>query len=967
MRHFFTLILFFICFSASAQYWVVKGNVTDSTQNKPLKFATVLFINLADSTAKAYSTNDEGGFRISSVENGNYQLSISYVGFKKFARNFTIKDGSLDLGNIALGIDTKNLQEVTVEGMTERVRQNGDTTEINAAAFKVNPDATAENLVEKMPGVVILNGQVQAQGENVARVLVDGREFFGDDPNAALKNLPAEMIEKIQIYDQASDQAQFTGFEDGETSKTMNIITKVSMRNGEFGKVYAGAGTDERYSAGASINLFRPKSRTSILGQVNNINIQNFSTSDLLGITSGGGRRGGGGGGRGGRGGGGGGAGGGGFANGGNASNFQVGQQGGINETKAFGINYSYQDDKRIKFSGSYFFNQSDNNSDESIFRQFTLAENEGQTYMENSFSPSRNTNHRFNGQLEYKIDDKNSIIMRPRFTFQDNAGSAMVNGSTFLGTDLLNQTNTENTSALEAFSFSNNLLFRHAFEKRGRTFSINLNTGLNNNNGDSFLLSDTDFFVGQGRSNDLDQFSDSNTDGFNMTVNATYTEPLAERNSILFTYSYGYQYNDSDKQTFDFNEGNDGYTDLNTPLSNTFENDYYTHKGTVGYNLRGTKGTLTLRATAQRAILDNDQTFPFQDNVDRTFNNFVPSINYRYRMDRGSSISINYRTSTNAPSINQLQSVINNTDPLNISSGNPELDQRYQHSGTIRYNKVNSETSHSFFTLLSGTFSDNYIGNSTTIASRGNSTIDGIVLQPGATFRKPVNLTGYWNVRSFVSYGMPLGFIKSNLNFTGTVSYTQTPELINDELNSAKTPALGVGLVFSSNISEKIDFTLSSNSTFSSVTNSLQSSANTDYFTQATRLRFNWIFGPSFVFRSTVSHTANSGLSEGFNQNFVLWNMEAGKKFMKDKAELKLTIFDLFKQNQNIRRSITGSYIEDSQTQILTQYFMLSFVYNIRTFGQGQAPVQNDRFQQLRERFGGGQGGARRGGNGGQ
>ena len=967
MRHLITIILFLVSFSASAQYWVVKGSVTDSTKNEPLKFATVLFINLADSTAKAYSTNDEGGFRISSVENGNYQISVSYVGFKKFARNFTIKDGSLDLGNIALGIDTKNLQEVTVEGMTERVRQNGDTTEINAAAFKVNPDATAENLVEKMPGVVIQNGQVQAQGENVARVLVDGREFFGDDPNAALKNLPAEMIEKIQIYDQASDQAQFTGFLDGETSKTMNIITKVSMRNGEFGKVYAGAGTEETYNAGGSINLFRPKSRTSILGQVNNINIQNFSTSDLLGITSGGGRRGGGGG-RGGRGGGGA-AGGGGarFANGGNASNFQVGQQGGINETKAFGINYSYQDDKRIKFSGSYFFNQSDNSSDESVFRQFTLAENEGQTYMENSFSPSRNTNHRFNGQLEYKINDKNSIIMRPRFTFQDNAGSALVNGSTFLGEDLLNQTNTENTSALEAFSFSNNLLFRHSFEKRGRTFSINLNTGLNNNNGDSFLLSDTDFFVGGGRSNDLNQFSDSNTDGFNMTVNATYTEPLAERSSVLFTYSYGYQYNDSDKQTFDFNEGNDGYTDLNTPLSNTFENDYYTHKGTVGYNLRGTKGTLTLRATMQRAILDNDQVFPFPDNVDRVFNNFVPSFNYRYRMDRGSSLSFNYRTSTNAPSINQLQNVINNTDPLNISSGNPELDQRYQHSATIRYNKVNSETSHSFFTLLSGTFSDNYIGNSTTIASRGNSTVDGIVLQPGATFSKPVNLKGYWNMRTFVSYGMPLGFIKSNLNFTGTLSYTQTPELINDELNNAKTPAAGLGIVLSSNISENVDFTISSNSTFSSVNNSLQQSNNTDYFSQATRLRFNWIFGKGFVFRSTVSHTANSGLSEGFNQNFVLWNMEAGKKFMKDQAELKLTVFDLFKQNQNIRRSITGSYIEDNQTQILTQYFMLSFVYNIRTFGQGQAPVQNDRLQQLRERFGGGQGRGRRGGNGGQ
>ncbi len=963
MRLFFTTVLLSIAFSASAQYWVVKGNVQDSTQNKPLKFATVLFINLADSTAKAYSTNDLGGFRISNVANGKYQIAISYVGFKKYVKNFTIQDKSLNLGNVLLGVDTKTLDGVVVEGMTERVRQNGDTTEFNAAAFKVNPDATAENLVEKMPGVVIQNGKVQAQGEDVKRVLVDGREFFGDDPNAALKNLPAEMIERIQVYDQASDQARFTGFADGETSKTMNIITKVSMRNGEFGKVYAGAGTGETYNVGGSINLFRPKSRTTILGQVNNINIQNFSTSDLLGIAAGGGRRGR----RGGRGGGDGGAGGGGrFANGGNASNFLVGQQGGINETKAIGVNYSYQDDKRIKFSGSYFFNQSDNSSDESVFRQFTLVENAGQTYMENSFSPSRNTNHRFSGQLEYKIDDKNSIIMRPRFTLQDNSGAAIVNGSTFLGTDLLNQTSTENRSDLEAFSFSNNLLFRHAFSTPGRTFSINLNTGLNNNNGDSFLLSDTDFFVGQGRTVDLNQFSDQNQDGFNMTLNATYTEPLANRSSVLFSYRYGYQFNDSDKQTFDYNEGNGDFTDLNTPLSNTFENDYYTHQGTVGYNLRGQKGTLTLRATYQKAILDNDQTFPFSDNVDRTFNNFVPSINYRYRASRGKSISINYRTSTNAPSVNQLQNVIDNTDPLNISSGNPELEQRYQHSATIRYNSVNSETSRSFFTLLSGSFSDNYIGNSTTIASRGNSVVDGIILQPGARFSKPVNLNGYWNVRSFISYGMPLGFIKSNLNFTGSLSYTQTPELINNELNSAKTPTVGLGFVLSSNISENVDFTISSNSNFSSVSNTLQSANDTDYFTQATRLRLNWIFGQGFVFRSTVNHTANSGLSDGFNQNFVLWNMEMGKKLMKQKAEIKLVVFDLLKQNQNVRRSITGSYIEDNQTQILTQYFMLSFIYNIRSFGQGQMPVENQKFRQMRERFGAGGFGGRggRGGN---
>ena len=252
-------------------------------------------------------------------------------------------------------------------------------------------------------------------------------------------------------------------------------------------------------------------------------------------------------------------------------------------------------------------------------------------------------------------------------------------------------------------------------------------------------------------------------------------------------------------------------------------------------------------------------------------------------------------------------------------------------------------------------------------LASRGNANVNGFQLQPGARFSQPINLEGYWNVRSFISYGLPLGFIESNLNFTGNLSYTKTPELINDELNFAKAPTAGIGLLLSSNISENIDFTVYSNSSFSSVSNTLQRQNNQNFFTQSTRLRLNWIFGDGFVYRSTIAHTANSGLSDGFNQNFVLWNMEVGRKLMNQKSEIKLSVFDLLKQNQAIRRTVTGSYIQDSQSQILTQYFMLSFVYNIRSFGESQMPEQNEklqRFQQMRERFGRGGQGLGRGGD---
>ena len=930
------------------QYWTVKGAILDSAQQEPLLSATVVLMNLSDSSKRAVATNEQGQFRITNVLNNQYLLTVSYVGFNTYQKLITVQDATVKLGDIFLGENIKELNEVVVEEKIPRVTQKGDTVEMNAVAYKVNPDANAEDLLEKMPGVVIQNGQVQAQGENVRRVLVDGREFFGEDPNAALKNLPAEVIDKIQVYDQESDQAQFTGFRDGETSKTLNIITKASMRNGTFGKVYAGTGSDETYNAGGNINLFREKSRTTIIGQTNNINIQNFATSDLLGIVGGGGRRsfra------RGSRGGGF--SGGSRFSNGGNVSDFLVSQQGGISETQAFGINYSLQANKKFNITGSYFYNSTDNRSDASVFRQFTLPENEGQTYEETSFAPSNNTNHRLSMRIDYTIDEKNSIQVRPQLTYQKNEGSSTVMGLTANEGQSLNTTHTLNRSDLLAYNLSNNLLWRHRFEKRGRTFSVNLSTSYNENNGESFLQSQNEFFGEGGRNNeDLDQFADLENPGWTVTANATYTEPVTDKSQLSFTYRVSKQHNDSDKQTFDFDEGSGGYSDLNVPLTNTFESNYTTHRTGVGYNLRGEKANFTLRANYQWATLDNEQVFPFEDDIKRDFQNILPSIVYRYRFSRSKNLSVTYRTNTTAPTVSQLQQVIDNSNPLFISMGNPELDQNYQHTAMVRFMSTDAERSTSFFAMMRASFSDNYIGNSTTIASRDNASVNGVELQPGAQLSQPVNLSGYWNIRSFMSYGLPLGLIKSNLNFTASATYSRTPEMINGVLNHAEAPNFGIGVVLSSNISEKIDFTLSSNSSYSIVNNSVQGQNDT-YFNQGTKLRFNWIFGDGLVFRSTVNHTLNSGLSEGFDQNYMLWNMEVGKKLFKQKGELKLTVFDLLKENQSISRSVTGSYIEDAQSQILTQYLMLTFTFNIRSFGLEKAPSVNDEMRRRMQQF---------------
>ena len=599
------------------------------------------------------------------------------------------------------------------------------------------------------------------------------------------------------------------------------------------------------------------------------------------------------------------------------------------------------------------------------------MPQNEGQTYDENTISPSTNINHRFSAKIDYTINEKNSLTIRPQLTLQDNVGSSFLYGTTMLNNDVLNTTNTENSSDLTAYNFSNNILYRRSFEKRGRTFSINVNTALNKSTGESLLLSENIFYDRQGNpeSQDFRQSATLDQPGVTLRANATYTEPLTDKSQLLMTYQYGYQYNDSNKETYDFNESTGQYSDLNIPLSNIFKNDYITHGASLGYNLRGTKSNLSVSANYQMASLDNKQTFPTEDNVKRTFNNFLPNVNYRYSVGRTENINISYRASTQAPSVSQLQNVIDNSNPLFISAGNPNLDQNYQHNATIRYTKTNTEKSTTFFATLNTTYSDNYIGNNTIIASRENTMVGDIALESGAQYSQPMNLGGYYSVRSFVSFGLPMGWVKSNLNLTVSGNYSRTPEMINSVMNHSSSPSIGLGAVFSSNISEKVDFTLSSNSSYSTTSNTVQSQTNTEAFTQSTRLRLNWIFGPSFVFRSEVNHTANPGLSDGFNQSYLVWNMEFGKKLIKDKAELKLTVFDLLKQNQRISRSINGSYIQDSYSQILTQYVMLTFTFNIRSFGSGTVPnLENRQGFDPRQRFGGNEAGAggARGGRGG-
>jgi len=842
-NYFLSLLLLFSINPVFSQTFKISGTIVDYSDASSLPGVGVILSQANDSTKwKGVATDINGKFEFNSVNPGNYKLKTSFVGYKNSELPVTVAGKDMELGTLKMEQSVTQLKSVKIEAQQIRSEQKEDTVQYNANAYKTNPDANAEDLVTKMPGITSDNGSVKAHGEDVKQVLVDGKPFFGDDPTSALKNLPAEVIDKIQVFDQLSDQSQFTGFDDGQSSKTINIITKAGKNNGQFGKIYAGYGDDNRYLAGGNVNLFKGNQRISLIGLSNNINQQNFSSQDLLGLTGSSGNSGRGGfGGRGGGGSGGSGRGGGGQG-GNSASNFLVGQQGGTSTTNSAGFNYSDTWGKKIKVTGSYFFNSSDNTNITSLARNYILPSDSGLLYNENSNSETKNFNHRINFRFEYAMDSLNSLIITPKLNFQTNDATSILHGiNTKPGNLTLSQTDNNTISNNNGYNLSNNILYRHRFEKRGRTISLGVTTSLNNKDGTGKNYSNSQYYT-LNDSDVTDLESTQHTDGYTVSGNLAYTEPVGTKGQLQFNYSPSYTKNNTDKETDNLDVTGENYTLLDTALSNKYNNTYLVNKGGAGYRYNGTNFNIMTGVNFQHAALSGNEIFPSAFNVDKTFINVLPQALFNYKFTDGRNLRVMYRTSTDVPSVTQLQNVINNNNPLLLSTGNPDLKQDFQHTMIIRYGKTNAEKATGLFVFLYGNYMQDYIANSTIIPVHDTVLNEAIVLHPGSQLTLPVNLQGYWNARTFITYALPLNFIKSNLNLSSGLTFTRTPALINDKINIANNYTVSKGFVLSSNISENVDFNLSSTANYSIVNNTLQSGNNDNYFYNIASLKFNWI-----------------------------------------------------------------------------------------------------------------------------
>lgn len=944
----------------NAQDIILKGKINDKDDSKAIIGATVQAMLGKDSAnAQTVLSDNRGRFEIKNLQAGSYTITITSSGYEKIIQKINLQASNKEPIPFTLTKLSRLMSEVTITSKTPPVKQKGDTVEFSASQFKVNPDATAEDMIRKLPGITVdRNGNVTSGGDQVRKVTVDGRDFFGDDATAALRNLPAEVIDKIQVFDRLSDQAAFTGFDDGNSTKSINIVTKGGMRNGQFGRIYAGAGTDGRYQAGGNVSLFKNNRRLSIVGLTNNINQQNFATQDLLGVTSSstGGNRGGGRGGP--RGGGGGGNN---FGGGNNGGNFLVGQQNGISKTNAIGLNFSDTWGKKTEVSGSYFFNNNNNSNDQQSNSTYFLTTGRNQLYDETTLSRSNNYNHRINLRIEHKIDSFNSISITPSLGFQKNTSVTNIMGyNSYSDAEAISRSANSTNNSSNGYNIGNNILFRHAFRKRGRTVSLNLNTSLNKKSGDIYLSNTNQYFrTGSNVKDSLQQYTDQLSNGYQLSANVAYTEPMGKDGQLQLNYTPSFTKSQSDQEAFRYDYVNAKYSIFDNNLSNKFDNTVMRQNAGISYRKGNRDNMFSIGLSYQYTELNSTQEFPLVAKVKKSFNNLLPSLMWNKKINAKNSIRLFYRSNTNAPSVNQLQDVINNNNPLFISSGNPDLKQQFSHTISTRYTYTNTSKGKSFFANLFVQQNANYIGNATYIATADSVLNSTVTLFKGSQLSKPVNLDGYWSLRSFFTYAFPVKFIKSNLSINAGLTYAKVPGLINRVLNKSNSYNYNAGLVVASNISEFIDFNVSYAANFNVVKNSIQPQLNNNYVSQTAGVQLNLLNKKGWFIQNDVNNQRYSGLTDGFNQNYWLWNAAVGKKFLKSQAgELKLSVFDLLQQNQSIVRTVTETYVEDVQNQVLRQYFMLTFTYKLKNFGVARPAAPRMEGGGFRERGTGGFGG---------
>lgn len=911
----------FMSLAVSAQNTTatLKGKLVDSTNKQSLKDASITVLDARDSSLEVFGlAKEDGSFSIVNVGFGAMIVQVKFNGYETFTKNitFSASNSSVNLGNIKMIPAANELAGVTVS--QSAMRMKGDTAEFNASSFKTKPNAVAEDLIRKMPGMeVSKDGSIKSQGEAVQRVLVDGKRFMNDDAKLATRTLPPDIIDKIQVFDDMSDQSKFSGFDDGNRVKTINITTKKDKKKGMFGKAVAGIGSkddfgDTRYEESFNFTKMNGDQQLTFMGQANNVNKQNFTENNIGGGRGGGGQGGGGGGGGMSFGGGGGG--------------------GGIRTVLSGGFNYRDVWSPKIDAYGSYVFNQPKTNSINSSRTQTILGADTSNYTNASSTSLGRSENHRFSFNFEDRIDSMNSLIFRPNFALQST--NSVSNSSTETkggkndgnGTTPIYKSVTNGSSYNSGYNVNgSNLQLRHRFAKRGRTLSLDLGFSYSENNGDGNNYSLNSFSKPFIKNDTINQhyIDSSRSYSFNPTI--SYTEPLSRTSMLELRYSYNYNNSNTINNTYRYDNVAQKFSKFDSLYSNSYKYNTSSSTANLSYRMQQTKYNFSIGTGLQFMDLESNNTTK-NVLVKRNFVNLTPTANFTYNFTKTRNLRFFYNGRTGQPNTSQLQPITTTTDSINFQIGNPDLKPQFNNNLRVMYSSIDPFTQRLIFATINGSITTNDIVSDVTQNPNGGRTTR--YRNYGATY----NLGGYF------MYGFPMKSPKSNFTLQTNINYSKNQSLLNGIVNGTQSYNLSETVKWTTNLKNNFDMNLSTTFAYNPIRNSLSPSQNTNYMTQTLAADFTVYSNNGWTIASDFDYTHYLGRPVDYNTTVFLITPSIAKTFLKNKAgELRLSCFDLLNQNQTNSVSTNSNQIVNSISNNLKRYVMLTFTYNLRAFGQNQ------------------------------
>jgi hypothetical protein len=892
----------------------VRGTVEDTVLRQDLSQATVSITPLADSSEIRFSITDrKGSFLIKYLNAGTYRLLISFEGFAPVRKFFTISTANpdIDFHTLYMQNTTDLLEEVVIHTPPVTIRH--DTVEYNAGSFATKPNALAEDLLKKMPGIQVdKNGVITAQGETVTRVMVNGKRFFGDDAKLATRNLPPDIIDKIQVFDDLSDQSKFSGFDDGNRVKTINIITKKDKRQGYFGKLAGGVGTNGNYDESVNMHRFDNDEQISLLGQANDINKQNF-TAD---------------GNNGGRGGG----------SGGNSPPSNTG----ITTVWAGGGNYRNSFGTKTDLYGNYFFNSQHItvNTQDSILKsiQGQLGQDSSNTTAGYQSAIQKRVTNRINFNLEHRFDSSNSLIFRPNIIFQNNepvssSFSTTVNNSGQPVNSSLNKTTGYNSGFNVTGS---NLQLRHKFAKKYRTISLDINASANVNKGYGYNYALNEFFM-PARVDTLNQYIQDSLHSYTISPTLSFTEPVGKNQILEFNYNYNYQHNVSVNNTFGYTDSLDQYKSFDSLFSNSYKFISHANRFTLSYRMQNSKFNLSVGTGLQFTGFNSLNTTK-NIRVEHDYTNFTPTVNFQYTFSKTQHLRFNYTGRPGTPAVSQLQPLITTTDQINYQLGNPNLNQQFTHSMRILYSSFDPGTQHILFATINASTVVNDIQTAVYYNSKGGQQ---------TTW---VNLNGTYNISGYFNFGIPIKIPKSNLNFITNLNYSQSQTLLaQDSLAAAdnewahvysRNSFISETISWTTNIKKNFDMNLSSTSKYNinrrmgAPVQKSNTRNNLNAFSQAFSIELTAYTNNGWLFAANLDYTYTNNNAAAYNASVPLLSPAIAKQvFKKKNGEIRLSVFDLLNQNVSVSKSVTSSLETYTRTNVLTRYAMLTFTYNLNNF----------------------------------